>query len=57
MLAQTAWAGRPFSWRRGVWARGSRGEKCFIRRSGPTVLMRKLSRAWRASIWEGDFSA
>lgn len=54
--ARTAEAGRCGMGSRVVERRGRRGEKCFERRRGPSVLIWKVERALAWSIWEGDFS-
>lgn len=41
----------------GVVFLGRKELKCFIRRRGPMVLVRKVERHAWASFWEGDFSA
>lgn len=46
--AKTAWAGREgleVGGERVVDLRGRKGEKCFVRRRGPRVLILKVSRA------------
>ena len=59
MKAKTACAGREalsVAGGREVDLRGRKGEKCFVRRREPRVLILKVSRAWAWEICEGDFS-